>query len=68
MSSTSYDSIRMIIGDTNSAVRQGIKTALFAHGFRNIRDASRLPTLHGGRSSRTRSISLSATAPCPRAT
>jgi len=46
MSGTSYDSIRMIIGDTNSAVRQGIKTALFAHGFRNIRDASRLPTLH----------------------
>jgi len=46
MSGTSYDNIRMIIGDTNSAVRQGIKTALFAHGFRNIRDASRLPTLH----------------------
>lgn len=42
MKNHKFGDINLIIADSDSMVRQGLKTAFFDHGFRNTRDTSRM--------------------------
>ena len=48
MKNHQFENIILIIADTNSMVRQGLKAAFIDRGFRNIRDTSRMSVINEG--------------------